>query len=54
MVFCEGFTALVAAEALQAISMLAKAVADDAAVMAGHGGFLLDLSGETRQNSTWV
>ena len=54
MVFCESLTALVAAKALQAVSMLAKSLADDAAVVTGHGGFLLDLSGETRQNSTWV
>jgi len=41
VLFGEGFVALVAAEALEAVAVLSKALADDTAGMAGHGCFPL-------------
>jgi len=53
VIFCVGFLALIAAEALKAVSMLSETLAGGTAVVAGHG-FSLALSGETRHNYNWV
>jgi hypothetical protein len=54
VIFGEGLAALIAAEALKAVSVLSEALAGGAAVVAGHDGFSLALSGETRHNNNWV